>query len=148
MGRRRTYVVSLRADEQKRLESLVSKGRESARIIRRAHTLLQASEGRLNREIAASLRVCVQTVLNTTKAYATHGLDAALHEAPRPGAARKLDGRQEAHLIALACSDAPEGRSQWSLRLLAERLVALEIVDAISYETVRETLKKTRSSRG
>lgn len=148
MGRHRTYVVSLSEDERERLESLVSKGRESARVIRRAHALLQASEGRLNREIAEALRVCEQTVTNTAKAYATQGLDAALYEAPRPGAARKLDGRGEAQLIALTCGAPPEGQAQWSLRLLADRLVELEIVDTISYETVRETLKKTRSNRG
>lgn len=148
MGRHRTYVVSLSEEERQRLESVVSKGRESARVIRRAHTLLQASEGRLGREIAETLRICQQTVLNTTKAYATHGLDAALYEAPRPGAARKLDGRAEARLTLLACSDAPEGRKQWSLRLLADKMVELGVVDELSYQTVRRTLKKTTSSRG
>jgi transposase len=141
-------VVSLDATERERLESLVSKGRESARVIRRAHTLLQASEGRLNREIAATLRVSELTVINTTKAYARQGLDAALFESPRPGASRKLDGRAEAALMLLACRDPPEGRAKWSLRLRADTMVALDVVEELSYQTVRRTLKKTTSSHG
>lgn len=152
MGRHRTYVVSLTEEERDQLESLVRKGRESARVIRRAHTLLMASEGRLNRDIAQTLRVSEQTIINTTKAYVTGGLVTALHdaprEAPRSGAPRKLDGRGEAQLTLLACSRPPEGWAKWSLRLLADRLVELGVVGAISYQTVRRTLKKTRSSRG
>ena len=82
------------------------------------------------------------------KRFVEEGLEAALSERPRPGAARKLDGRQEAFLMALACSDAPEGKANWSMRMLAERLVELEVVDEISGETVRRTLKRGTSNRG
>ena len=82
------------------------------------------------------------------KRFVEEGLEAALSERPRPGAARKLDGRQEAFLMALACSDVPEGKGHWSMRMLAERLVELEVVDEISDETVRRTLKRGTSSHG
>jgi len=131
-----------------RLRDVAQKGHAGARVIRRAQTLLLADEGYQNKEIAQVLGVASETVKNTNKRYAKEGLDSALHERPRPGHGRKLQGREEAQLIALACSDPPEGRARWSLRLLAERLVALEIVEEVSYQTVRRTLKKTRSNRG
>lgn len=148
MGRPRVYVVELSPEERMRLRDVAQKGHAGARVIRRAQTLLLADEGYQNKEIAQVLGVASETVKNTNKRYAKEGLDSALHERPRPGHGRKLQGREEAQLIALACSDPPEGRARWSLRLLAERLVALEIVEEVSYQTVRRTLKKTRSNRG
>jgi transposase len=90
------------------------------------------------------LHTSAMTVTLTCKQYLTAGLEAALYDRPRPGARRKLDGRQEAHLVALACSAPPAGRERWSLRLLADRVVELGIVEHLSYATVRRVLKKTR----
>ncbi len=99
--------------------------------------------------IADALEVHPATVARVRQQYVTAGLEAALHrKAPDRLYQRKLDGDQEAHLIALACSAPPEGRQRWTLQLLAERLVALEVVDTVSHETVRQTLKQTSSSRG
>ena len=96
----------------------------------------------------AALDTSSTTVERTRKRFVEGGLEKALNEDPRPGQQRKLDGRGEAHLIALACSQAPAGHSHWTLRLLAGKLVELGVVDSISHETVRQTLKKTRSSPG
>lgn len=148
MGRPRLYVVELSAAERRRLRALTQKGACAARVIRRAQTLLLAEQGLENKEIARVLGVASETVKNTNKRYVNEGLDATLHERPRPGHGRKLSGRDEAQLIALACSKAPQGRRRWSLRLLADRLVELGIVEEVSYQTVRRTLKKTRSNRG
>lgn len=92
--------------------------------------------------ISAALHVSVTTVEHVRKRFVEEGLEGALNEHPRPGAARKLNDKQEAHLIALACSKPPDGQKRWTLRLLADKLVQLEIVDAISHETVRRTLKR------
>jgi transposase len=130
------------------LEQLTTKGESGARRIRRARILLLADEDRLDKEIASFLGAAVTTVERVRKRFVEEGLEAALSERPRPGAARKLDGRQEAFLMALACSDAPEGRGRWSMRMLADRLVELEVVEEISDETVRRTLKRGTSNRG
>lgn len=148
MGRPRVYVVELAPAERRRLRDLTHKGACGARVIRRAQTLLLADEGYENKEIARIVGVASETVKNTNKRYVREGLDSTLHERPRPGHGRKLCGREEAQLIALACSKAPQGRRRWSLRLLADRLVELGIVEEVSYQTVRRTLKKTRSNRG
>ena len=148
MGRPRVYVVALAAEERKRLRDVSQKGHSGARVIRRAQTLLLADEGYENKEIARVLGVSSETVNRTNKRCVNEGLDSVLHERPRPGHGRKLSGRDEAQLIALACSDPPEGRTRWSLRLLAGRLVELGIAEDVSYQTVRRTLKKTRSNRG
>ena len=113
-------------------------------MIRRAHTLLLADEGRDNREIASILRACENTTRRTVKRYVSEGLTEALGERPRPGQKRKLDARGEAQLIALACSEAPEGRQRWTLKLLADGLVALGVVESIAYQTVRRVLRKAR----
>ena len=90
----------------------------------------------------------MSTVERTPKRFVEGGLERALNESPRPGGKRKLTGKQEAYLLALACSDPPEGKKRWSMQLLADRLVELEIVEEISDETVRRTLKKGTLSRG
>jgi hypothetical protein len=92
--------------------------------------------------------VAIATVERVRKRFVEEGLEAALRERPRPGGQRKLDGKQEAFLIALACSTPPEGRTAWTMELLAHTLVELRVIDAISDETVRRTRKQTRSSRG
>jgi transposase len=110
--------------------------------------LVLANEGPTDEEIARALDASVSTVERVRKRFVEEGLEAALSERPRPGARRKLDGRQEAYLVALASSDPPEGKKYWSMQLLADRLVELEIVEEISDETVRRMLKKGTSSRG
>jgi transposase len=111
--------------------------------MKRAQILLKADEGLKDDEIVAVLNTSRSTVERTRKRFVEGNLDKALNDDPRPGKQRKLDGRGEAHLIALACSEAPEGHARWSLRLLADRLVELEVVESISPETVRQVLKKT-----
>jgi len=142
------YIVDLTSEERQELLELTRKGSQSVRKVRRARILLKADEGWKDREIMAALDTSSTTVERTRKRFVEGGLEKALNEDPRPGQQRKLDGRGEAHLIALACSEAPTGHSHWTLRLLADKLVELDVVDSISHETVRRTLKKTRSSPG
>jgi transposase len=150
----KVYRVKLTPEERAELVELLSKGKAAARTLTHARILLKADEGeagpRLSDEaIAEALEVNRSTVERVRIRCVEEGFEAALR--PRPSRQlhpRKLDGAQEAHLIAVACSPAPKGRARWSLRLLADRVVELEIVDAISYETVRQTLKKTSSSHG
>jgi transposase len=142
------YIVELTPDERDRLEALTRKGSTSARRMKRALVLLAAGEGDKDEEIAAKARVHRVTVEDIRKRFVLEGLDAALSERPRPGKARLLDGRQQAFVIALACSDPPVGRASWTMQLLADRLVELKVVQSISDETVRRTLKRGRSSLG
>ena len=142
------YVVDLEDEERARLRDLVRRGKLSARKLTRAHILLRADEGAVDTAVAEALHVHVATVGRTRRRFVEGGVDWALSERPRPGAARKLDVKQEAYLIALACSKPPEGRNRWTLRLLADRLVKLEIAPDISHETVRQTLKRGSSSPG
>ncbi len=148
------YFVKLTSEERVQLEKLVASGNASARKQRRARILLKSdcSEEGPNwtyKAICEAFDVNSLTVMNVRKAYAEGGLDKALNrKKPDREYARRLDGNAEAHLIALACSDAPEGYERWSLRLLQERFVRLEIVDSVSHETIRTTLKKTNLSLG
>jgi transposase len=148
------YRVKLVPEERAYLEHLLAGGKAAARTLTHARILLKVDEGVdgpgwTDEAIAEALEVNRSTIERVRQRCVEDGVEAALR--PRPSRQlhpRKLDGAQEAHLVALACSPAPKGRDRWSLRLLADKLVELEIVDAISYETVRQTLKKTRSSRG
>jgi len=148
------YVVTLAEDERNALRRLVSVGRAAARKLTHARILLQADSGPGgpgdgDAEIAASLGVGHATIERVRQRFVEEGLEAALERRrSRRDYRRKLDGRAEARLIALACSQPPAGRSRWTLRLLADRLVVLEVVDAVSHECVRQTLKKTNSSLG
>ena len=149
------YRVTLTAEERVELEALISKGKADARKLAHARVLLQADEadgapGRTDQEVASALDLSTRTVERVRQRFVEDGLDAALVRKPqtRPSRARKLDGAAEARLIALACSAPPGGRRRWTLKLLADRLVELEIVDAVCPETVRQTLQKTTSSRG
>lgn len=137
------YVVTLTADERTQLLALTKKGRVAARKLTRAHILLQADAGATQDAIAAALHIGRATVVRICRRCVEEGLEVALRDRPRPGAQRKLDGKQEAFLIALACSTPPEGRKGWTMQLLADKLVALRGVDGVSDETVRRTLKKT-----
>ena len=144
------YLVALSEAERARLRSLVGSGSAPARRLTHARILLKADRGEggagwTDEAITAALEVGLSTVARVRRAYATAGLEAALaHKAPDREYRRRLDGAQEARLLALACSDPPTGRERWSLRLLAERLVRLEIADAVSHETVRQVLEQTR----
>lgn len=142
------YIVDLTDEERAGLRDLTRKGSLSARKLTRAHILMRADEGVVDTAIGEALHVHVGTVERTRRRFVAGGVEWALNERPRPGAARKLDIKQEAHLIALACSKPPEGRNRWTLRLLADRLVKLEIVTDVSHETVRQTLKRGISSPG
>lgn len=142
------YRVELSEPERHMLLALIQKGRASVRKLRRAQILLAAADGQSDATIARVLHSSVSTIERTRKRFVEAGLEAALHEQPRPGARRKLDGKQEAFLIALACSEPPAGRMRWTMQLLADRVIALGVVEAISDETVRRLLKKTPSSRG
>jgi transposase len=142
------YIVDLTKVERAQLLDLTKKGKVSARRLKRAHILLLAHEGRTDEAIAAALHVSVSTVERVRRRFVMGNLEHALNEQIRPGARRKLDGRQEAFLVATACSTPPEGRSRWTMQLLADKLVELEQVDSISADTVRRTLKKTMSSHG
>jgi transposase len=144
---RKKYVVDLTAEERSTLEQLLQKGKSSARKLTRARILLQADEGLTDEEIATALAVGVATVERTRQRFVETNLE-ALHELPRPGGPCKLSGKQEAHLIAVACTPAPSGHTRWTLQLLAERVVELGFADSIARETVRQVLKKTPSSRG
>ena len=140
---RKKYIINLEENEQQTLIDMTNKGTIKARKFKRATILLKANEGLSDPQIMAAVDVSRPTVERIRKRYVEGGLEKALNEDPRPGQRRKLDGRGEAFLIATACSDAPEGHDHWALRLLADRIVELGVVESISYETVRRTLKKT-----
>jgi len=143
------YRVTLRGEERDELERMVSKGKSAARKLTHARILLQTDESagspaQQDATVARGLGVDVKTVERVRQRFVEQGFEAALVPAPpRRLYQRKLDGAGEAHLIALACSAPPAGRSDWTLRLLAGRMVELEYADSLSHETVRQTLKKT-----
>ena len=147
--RKTKYAAVLSAEERARLRTLVGRGVAPARVLAHARILLKADQseggpGWSDAAIAGALEVHAATVARLRRQYVDEGLDAALaRRAPRREYARKLDGEREARLIAVACSAPPAGRERWSLRLLADELVRLEVVEAVSYETVRQTLKQT-----
>lgn len=141
------FVVKLTDDERKFLKDLIGKGGKSASILGRARVLLKADEGKTDAENAEFSDVSLSTVFRVRRRFVEEGLDSAVfRKNTGKRIYRKLDGKAEATLIATACSEAPEGRSRWTLRLLADRLIALEVVDSVSHECVRETLKKTNLS--
>lgn len=142
------YIVDLTEEEKKQLHQIIKKGKASARKITRAHILLLAHEGETDANIAKALHLGRCTVERTRKRFVEGGIEWALNERPRPGGRRKLDGKQEAFLVALACSSPLEGRTCWTMQLLADKLVELGVVEAISDETVRRVLKKTIQSPG
>lgn len=145
---KKIYVVDLDEEERPFLLQFIKSGEHSARKINRARILLLADEGKTDKEIAEALHTSVSTVQRTRQRFVEGNLEYALNERPRPGGQRKLAGKGEAVLIALAKSEPPEGRKSWTLQLLADRLVELKVVDDVSYETVRRELKKTVSSLG
>ena len=146
---KKQYPVTLTEAERRYLHEVIEKGTGSARQIRRAHSLLLADEKRQDQDIAAFLHIHPNTVSATRKRFCDVGVPAALKEKSRPGNPRKLDGKQEALLVALACSEAPEGRDHWTMQLLADKLVELKVVaGTISEDTVARSLKKRNSNLG
>jgi hypothetical protein len=152
--RKTKYAVELTEAERARRRTLIGRGETPTRMLTRARALLKANQGEggpswSDAAIAGALEVHPTTVARIRRQFVEQGLEAAL-ERKRPDRvyARKLDGTGEAHVIALACSDPPAGRERWTLRLLADALVRLDVVEGISYETVRRTLQQTSSNRG
>ena len=142
------YVVALTEEERARPRDLTRKGTASARMVRRAQTLLLADERRTDEAIAATLHVGVSTVERTRRRCVEEGPDAALTERARPGARPKLGPKERAFVVALACTRPPEGRKRWTMQLLADRIVELQVVPDITDEAIRLLLKRTSSSRG
>ncbi len=153
-GMHKRYVVTLTEGQREALQRLVAAGTAPARKLTHARILLKADQGPsgpgwVDAAIVEAMEVSQPTVSRVRKQFVEEGLEATLNRrAPRRVYTRKLDGEPEAHLIALTCGDPPAGHLRWSMRLLATKLVELEVVGAISYQTVRRTLKKTNSSRG
>lgn len=148
------YIVRLKPEEREQLRQLIQKGKAATRTLTHARILLKADcgdgyNGWTDKAIHEALDVSVATIERVRCMYMQQGLAPTLRHKPRQRQrSRRLDGVQEAHLIALACSEAPAGHEYWTLRLLADKMVALAYVEALSHETVRRTLKKTNSSRG
>lgn len=140
---KKLYLIKLNDEEHQSLLEMTRKGKIKARQMKRAMILLKANEGLSDPQIMSALGVSRPCVERIRKRFVLGGLQKALNEDPRPGQKRKLDGRGEATLIATACSEVPEGHEHWTLRLLAGKMVELDVVDSISYETIRRTLKKT-----
>lgn len=139
MGRPQKYIVELTKEEREELQGIVKRGQRSARVIRRAQTMLWLDKGKSDKEIAELLNVTISTISLTRKKWTS---DKTVEDKDRPGRPSVLDGKQESMLVALACSDAPEGQADWTMQLLADRLIELQIVETISDETVRLRLKK------
>jgi len=147
------YIVRLTADEKKELTQMVYKGKVAAYKRLHAQVLLKADisdkgPGWKDNQIAEAFDITVRSIERIRRRLTENGLDGAISRASGGGSKRKLDGTQEAYLIALACSDPPEGRCQWTLKLLADKMVELKYTDTLSYETVRRVLKKTKSNHG
>jgi transposase len=150
---KKKYPVILSDTERDDLKRLIATGTAPARKLTHARILLKADEsaegaGWVDEKVADAVEVSQPTVSRVRKQYFEESLEAALNRRPpKREYHRKLDGEQEARLVALACSQPPEGHARWSLRMLADRLIELEIVEDISHQTVRRTLKKTNLSR-
>jgi transposase len=142
------YIVSLTDEERQTLESYLRNGVHAARFLNRVRVLLRADEGQSDAEIAGNVGICKMTAYHIRRRCATQGLQAALQDKPRSGAPRKFTGGDKANVVLLACTEAPDGRTRWTHRLLADKLVELETIPSISYKSVARILKKTNSSPG
>lgn len=140
---KKIHKVNLSSEERSELIELTMSGKAKVRQVKRAQILLHAHKGKIDKEIAEAIGTSLATVQRIRQKYATEGLKSALTEKPRSGRPIGIDGKTRAKVTALACTKAPEGRSDWTLRLIAEKVVELEYIDAISYQTVRNILKKT-----
>ena len=145
---RKIYIVDLTNEERTYLLDFIKSSKRSARKLNRARILLLADEGKADGEIAEALHTGTDTVQRTRQRFVEGNLEGALNERPRPGGQKKLTEKGEAILETLVRSKPPEGRKRWTLQLLADRLVQLKVVDSISYETVRQEVKKSGLSLG
>jgi transposase len=152
---KKVFIVRLTETERVELDALVRKGKASALAIARARILLKADQGkdgeaRPDAQVAEALSVAAKTVFNVRRRWVEEGLEAALRRKKQdcPSRSRKLDGKAEAKLVAICCGPVSQGRARWTLRMLADKLVELEVVPSISPETVRSTLKKMQLSLG
>ena len=143
----RAKKLKLTKKDQKKLKELSQSGTLKARKLNRCRILLLKAQGKSQVEIAKLLKMSPVTVNSICQRYAKEGLEGALHERPRSGKPSIFSGKQRAKITALACSTAPEGHGQWSLRLLADKAVELKFVDSISHTDVGRILKKTKSNR-
>jgi transposase len=142
------HEVHLTETERKKLLAIISTGRNKAVVIQRAHILLKADEGKTDADMSQMLYVSEQTIRRTRLRFAQDGLQAALEDRPHPATGSELDEKQEARIIALACSEPPAGQARWTLELLTQEVLKDGIVSHISPETVRLLLKKTNSNLG
>ncbi len=143
---KKIYIVDLAEEERAYLLDFIKTGEKSARKLNRARILLLADENKPDSEIAEVLHTGASTIQRTRQRFVEGNLEGGLNERPRQGRSKKLDEKGEAILETLAHSKPPEGRKRWTLQLLADRLVQLRIVDCISYETVRQEVKKSELS--
>lgn len=143
------FLVQLSEQERHRLQQIVRSGKHKARKIARCRVLLLADgpTGKTDQEISDALNICLATIFNIRRRYSQEGLERAIGEAPRSGQPPKFKGRAAAKITAIACSKPPDGQARWTLRLLADRVVELKIVDSISHQSVSNILKKTNSNR-
>src|SRR4030042_1364452 len=140
--------LELKEAERHKLQEIVRKGENKARVITRARILLLSAAGRTDQQVADALQVGIATVERIRRRAVREGIEVALVDRPRPGSQPKLNARQRVQLVAIACSDPPPGQKRWTIRLLMEEVIKQKIVDSISFETVRRVLKKTMPNPG
>lgn len=148
MSRKTIFVVKLTDEDRKYLSQFIRHGRASVRSVTRARILLMADEGYSNKDIVKVLKITRPTVNRTRKRYCEEGLDSSISDKPRSGAPPKIDGTIEAQVTLLACSKPPEGKSTWTLKLLADKIVEMEVVESISAMTIQRILKKAKPNLG
>jgi putative transposase len=144
---RKAEPIKLTTDDLRSLKTILRQGTTAARVQTRARVLDLLHRGQHPTSIAATLSLSLPTVFNIKRRYLDEGLDSALHDKPRSGTPRRIDGDARAKITALACSEAPNGHARWTLRLLADRSIKLGFVETISHNAVKQILKKTDSSR-
>jgi len=142
----KSHCVKLKKHARQYLEKIVESGEDKARKITRCRILLLVDKGKTDQEISDALNVCLATIFNIRRRYCQGGLERAISEEARSGQPPKFKGKSMAKITALACSKPPEGRAKWSLRLLADRVIELDIVESISHVSVHNILKKTNSN--
>ena len=142
----KSHCVKLKKQSRQYLQKIVESGEDKARKITRCRILLLADQGKTDQEISDALNVCLATIFNIRRRFCRKGLERAIGEGARSGQPPKFKGKSMARITAIACSKPPEGRAKWSLRLLADRVIELDIVETISHVSIHNILKKTNSS--
>jgi len=142
----KSHCVKLKKQARQYLQKIVESGEEKARKITRCRILLLADQGKTDQEICNALNVCLATIFNIRRRYCREGLERAISEGARSGQPAKFKGKTMAKITAIACSKPPQGQAKWSLRLLADHVIELNIVETISHVSIGNILKKTNSS--